>query len=161
MWLRDHRSGEWITAVFKHQHLIGAPWMQHLWETATAEYVARGGRHTDDENISQVLAELLERAGRGPDEPGVVSVPDGDGPLPGLEAGWVPPGEGDFDPFAGAAALDLDALGLLTVLESTRRVCTPPMRRHPQRTLAPAPHPGGTLPAAQTPKREAISADPG
>ncbi|MDX2939301.1 DDE-type integrase/transposase/recombinase [Streptomyces ipomoeae] len=117
VWLRDHRSGEWITAVFKHQHLIGAPWTQHLWETATAEHVARGGRHTDDENIAQVLADLLERAGRGPDEPGVVSVPDGYGPLPGLEAGWAPPGEGDFDPFAGATALDLDALGPLTVLE--------------------------------------------
>jgi hypothetical protein len=47
----------------------------------------------------------------------VVRVPDGYGPLPGLEAGWAPPGEGDFDPFAGAAALDLDALGPLTVLE--------------------------------------------
>ncbi|MCQ9178647.1 DDE-type integrase/transposase/recombinase [Streptomyces sp. IBSBF 2953] len=117
VWLRDHRSGEWITAVFKHQHLIGAPWTQHLWDTATAEYVARGGRHTDDENIAQVLADLLERAGQGPDEPGVASVPDGYGPLPGLEAGWAPPGEGDFDPFAGAAALDLDALGPLTVLE--------------------------------------------
>ncbi|HEY8986369.1 MAG TPA: integrase [Streptomyces sp.] len=117
VWLRDHRSGEWITAVFKHQHLIGAPWTQHLWETATAEHVARGGRHTDDENIAQVLADLLERAGHGPDEPGVVSVPDGYGPLPGLESGWAPPGEGDFDPFAGAAALDLDALGPMTVLE--------------------------------------------
>ncbi|MFJ2967564.1 integrase [Streptomyces collinus] len=117
VWLRDHRSGEWITAVFKHQHLIGAPWTQHLWETATAEHVARGGRHTDDENIAQVLADLLERAGRGPDEPGVVSVPDGYGPLRGLEAGWALPGEGDFDPFAGTAALDLDALGPLTVLE--------------------------------------------
>ncbi|MEU9523273.1 integrase [Streptomyces sp. NPDC048224] len=117
VWLRDHRSGEWITAVFKHQHLIGAPWTQHLWETATAEHVARGGRHTDDENIAQVLADLLERAGRGPDEPGVASVPDGYGPLSGLETGWTLPGEGDFDPFAGAAALDLDALGPLTVLE--------------------------------------------
>ncbi|MDC2960425.1 hypothetical protein PO587_38980 [Streptomyces gilvifuscus] len=117
VWLRDHRSDEWITAVFKHQHLIGAPWTQHLWETAASEHVARGGRHTDDENIAQVLDELLERAGCGPDEPGVVSVPDGYGPLPGLDAGWVPPGEGGFDPFAGAAALDLDALGPLTVLE--------------------------------------------
>ncbi|MFI1376090.1 integrase [Streptomyces longwoodensis] len=117
VWLRDHRSGAWITAVFKHQHLIGAPWTQHLWESAAAEHVARGGRHTDDENIAQVLAELLERAGRGPEEPGVVSVPDGYGPLPGLEAAWATPGEGDLDPFAGAATLDLDALGPLTVLE--------------------------------------------
>ncbi|TCR15949.1 DDE-type integrase/transposase/recombinase [Streptomyces sp. BK205] len=117
VWLRDHRSGKWITAVFKHQHLIGAPWTQHLWESASAEHVARGGRHTDDENIAQVLAELLERAGRGPDEPGAVNVPDGYGSLPGLEAGWVPQAESDFDPFAGAAALDLDELGPLTVLE--------------------------------------------
>ncbi|MFD4998652.1 hypothetical protein [Streptomyces buecherae] len=126
VWLRDHRSGEWITAVFKHQHLIGAPWTQHLWETATAEHVARGGRHGDDDAIAEVLADLLERAGRGPDEPGVVCVPDGYGPVPtdgsGLGStlygfGPVQAGEGAFDPFADAAALDLDALGPLTVLE--------------------------------------------
>ncbi|MFF9157457.1 integrase [Streptomyces sp. NPDC014846] len=118
VWLRDHRSGEWITAVFKYQHLIGAPWTQHLWDTATAEHVARGGRHTDDENIAQVLAELLERAGQGPDEPGTVHVPDGYGPVPGH--GPVPAaadGATEFDPFAGADALDLAALGPLTVLE--------------------------------------------
>ncbi|MEU0786819.1 integrase [Streptomyces sp. NPDC006173] len=117
VWLRDHRNGEWITAVFKHQHLIGAPWTQHLWETATAEHVARGGRVTDDDSIAQVLAELLERAGHGPDEPGVVSVPDGYGPLTGLDVEGTPPGGSVFDPFAGAASLDLDALGPLTVLE--------------------------------------------
>ncbi|WP_052425183.1 DDE-type integrase/transposase/recombinase [Streptomyces fulvoviolaceus] len=128
VWLRDHRSGEWITAVFKYQHLIGAPWTQHLWETATAEHVARGGRHGDDDAIATVLADLLERAGDGPDEPGVVSVPDGYGPMPadGPGLGSMPygfgpvPGQADesaFDPFADVAALDLDTLGPLTVLE--------------------------------------------
>jgi transposase InsO family protein len=120
VWLRDHRSGEWITAVFKHQHLIGAPWTQHLWDTAAAEHVARGGRHTDDDAIAQVLADLLERAGRGPDEPGMVSVPDGYGPVPG-SGHWPRLASADegvaFDPFAGADTLDLDALGPLTVLE--------------------------------------------
>ncbi|MFF9397004.1 hypothetical protein [Streptomyces griseoluteus] len=80
--------------------------------------MARGGRHTDDENIAQVLAELLERAGQGPDEPGTVHVPDGYGPVPGH--GPVPAaadGATEFDPFAGADALDLAALGPLTVLE--------------------------------------------
>ncbi|WP_371601190.1 hypothetical protein [Streptomyces sp. NBC_00564] len=126
VWLRDHRSGEWITAVFKHQHVIGAPWTQHLWETATAEYVARGGRHGDDDAIAVVLADLLERAGRGPAEPGVVHVPDGYGPVlvdgSGLGStayGFTPAqaGETAFDPFADALTLDLDALGPLTVLE--------------------------------------------
>ncbi|MGW0652676.1 integrase [Streptomyces umbrinus] len=126
VWLRDHRSGEWITAVFKHQHLIGAPWTQYLWETATAEYVARGGRHGDDDAIAVVLAELLERAGRGPEEPGVVRLPDGYGPVPvdGSGPGSTPygfdparAGEAAFDPFADARDLDLDALGPLTVLE--------------------------------------------
>ncbi|MFC9679428.1 integrase [Streptomyces sp. NPDC056948] len=117
VWLRDHRTGKWITAVFKYQHLIGAPWTQHLWETATAEHVARGGRQEHDEDIAQILAELLERAGRGPDEPGMVSVPDGYGHVPGLAPGFGLPGTGSFDPFAGADPLDLDALGPLTVLE--------------------------------------------
>jgi len=157
VWLRDHRSGEWITAVFKHQHLIGAPWTQHLWETATGEHVARGGRHTDDENIAQVLAELLERAGRGPEEPGAVSVPDGYGPLPGLEAGWAPPGEGDFDPFAGAAALDLDALGPLTVLElDETSLYAPDAPSLPQET-APAPATGGDGPGPGRGDTEEVS----
>ncbi|MGW3269589.1 hypothetical protein [Streptomyces sp. NPDC001056] len=122
--------------------MIGAPWTRHLRETATAEHVTRGGRHTDDQSIAQVLAELLERTEHGPDAPGVVSLPDGYGPLPGLEAGWTPPGEGDFDRFAGATALDLYALEPLTVLELDETSLYAPDAPSPAEAAGPGPAAG-------------------
>ncbi|MGW6586392.1 integrase [Streptomyces globisporus] len=161
VWLRDHRSGEWITAVFKHQHLIGAPWTQHLWETATAEYVARGGRHTQDEAIAQVLADLLERAGQGPDDPGVVSVPDGYAPVPGLDGGWAPSGDGVFDPFADAEALDLDALGPLTVLELDEPSLYTPAPSPAEEEIAPGPAHGPDAPGGADTEVSSLLADLG
>ncbi|MEY2244841.1 integrase [Streptomyces sp. BF23-18] len=161
VWLRDHRSGEWITAVFKHQHLIGAPWTQHLWDTATAEYVARGGRHSDDENIAQVLADLLERAGQGPDEPGVVSVPDGYAPVPGLDGGWAPSGDGVFDPFADAETLDLDALGPLTVLELDEPSLYAPAPSLTEEETAAGPARGSDAPAGADTEEPSLLADLG
>ncbi|WP_078493204.1 DDE-type integrase/transposase/recombinase [Streptomyces griseorubens] len=161
VWLRDHRSGEWITAVFKHQHLIGAPWTQHLWDSATAEYVARGGRHTQDEAIAQVLADLLERAGQGPDDPGVVSVPDGYAPVPGLDGGWAPSGDGAFDPFADAEALDLDALGPLTVLELDEPSLYAPAPSPSEEEIAPGPAHGPHAPGGADTEVSSLLADLG
>ncbi|MEV6948557.1 integrase [Streptomyces sp. NPDC051172] len=164
VWLRDHRSGEWITAVFKYQHLIGAPWTQHLWDTAAAEHVARGGRHTDDEAIAQVLADLLERAGRGPDEPGVVSLPDGYGPVPG-SAHWPAPASGDegatFDPFAGADPLDLDALGPLTVLDLDEPSMYAPAPSPAEEEIAAGPTHGSHAPGGADADEPSLLADLG
>lgn len=113
VWLFDHEKNRWVEATFRHQHLIGAPWTQYLWDIATAEHLERGGRKDDDEAIAQALAELLERAGRGPDEAEAAAVPDGWGPV--LPA----PRRGTFDPYAGApqpgtagAELELEATGM-------------------------------------------------
>ncbi|MFF9795353.1 hypothetical protein [Streptomyces bacillaris] len=99
VWLYDHEKKEWVEASFRHQHLIGAPWTQYLWDIATTEHLARGGRKDDDEAIAQALAELLERAGQGPDEAAAAGVPDGWGPQ--LPAVTPPPA---FDPYAGEPA---------------------------------------------------------
>ncbi|CAM2812078.1 transposase family protein [Streptomyces albus] len=112
VWLRDHQRDRWVEATFVHQHLIGAPWTQYLWDVACAEHVERGGGSKDEEAIAQALAELLERAGHGPQEPGAVTVPDGYGPalLPA-------PAPAPFDPYAGAAPVDLTGLEPLGSLE--------------------------------------------
>ncbi|MGX5397163.1 integrase [Streptomyces anulatus] len=77
VWLRDHEKGWWVQATFRYQEVIGAPWTQNLWEIATTQHLARGGRKDDDLAIAQALAELLDRAGRGPDHAEAAAVPDG------------------------------------------------------------------------------------
>ncbi|MGW3399539.1 hypothetical protein [Streptomyces hydrogenans] len=97
VWLYDHEKVEWVEATFRHQHLIGAPWTQYLWDIATTEHLARGGRKDDDDAIAQALAELLERAGQGPQEMTAAVVPDGWGPL------FPPPAAAAvFAPYAAA-----------------------------------------------------------
>ncbi|MFE0630861.1 integrase [Streptomyces sp. NPDC058864] len=116
VWLYDHENNTWVEAAFRHQHLIGAPWTQYLWDIATAEHVERGGRKDDDLAIAQALAELLERAGRGPDEASAAVVPDGWGPALPAPAPRV------FDPYgqdsarsAPGGVLDLDDAGMYTL----------------------------------------------
>lgn len=110
VWLRDHQENIWVEATFRHQHLINAPWTQYLWEIATAEHLERGGRKDDDMAIAQALADLLERAGRGPDQAEAALLPDGWSPaLPALASA-------EFNPYAdddGAQAAE----GLLDDLE--------------------------------------------
>ncbi|MCZ4120249.1 hypothetical protein [Streptomyces sp. H39-S7] len=118
VWLYDHHKNRWVDAMFRHQHLIGAPWTQYLWDIATAEHVDRGGRKDDDGAIAQALTELLERAGRGPDETATAPVPDGWGPVLPAAAPGTP-----FDPYASLpggtdlplSELDVAATGMYTL----------------------------------------------
>ncbi|RNG17861.1 transposase [Streptomyces botrytidirepellens] len=107
VWLHDHEKNTWVEATFRHQHLIGAPWTQYLWDVALAEHVARGGDKDDDLSIAQALAELLERAGRGPEESEAAVVPDGWGPV--LPA----PTTRVFNPYAEPSEGELDGDELL------------------------------------------------
>ncbi|MFE0824248.1 hypothetical protein [Streptomyces sp. NPDC058847] len=99
VWLHDHEKDIWVQATFRHQKMIDAPWTQYLWDIATTEHLARGGRKDDDFAIAQALADLLERAGRGPDQAQPAAVPDGWGPaaLPAAR-------QEVFDPYAGDVA---------------------------------------------------------
>nr|PPQ62047.1 integrase [Streptomyces sp. QL37] len=103
VWLRDHEQGWWVPATFRHQEVIGAPWTQNLWEIATTQHLARGGRKDDDFAVAQALAELLDRAGRGPDHAEAAAVPDGWGPasLPQAQSRV-------FDPYAGGGPVSED-----------------------------------------------------
>ncbi|MFH9229013.1 hypothetical protein [Streptomyces lydicus] len=113
VWLYDHEKNRWVEATFRHQHLIGAPWTQYLWDIAIAEHVERGGHKDDDMAIAQALADLLERAGRGPDTAESALLPDGWGPA-------LPPAANPrpFDPYGnpssdlGGGLLDLDDAGM-------------------------------------------------
>lgn len=104
VWLRDHRRGEWVEATWVHQHKVGAPWTQFLWDTAASQHVARGGRFKDEEAIAEALTDLLERASLGPDRPRRPAAPDS----------WAPPPPQTparaFDPYAGRGPVDLTDL---------------------------------------------------
>lgn len=105
VWLRDHRhTNKWVEATWVHHHKVGGPWTQFLWDIAASQHLERGGRLQDEEEIAQALAELLERAGRGPDRAGQVVVPDGYTTVP------APAPEREFDPYAGRDPVDWSSL---------------------------------------------------
>ncbi|MCA1271746.1 integrase [Streptomyces rubiginosohelvolus] len=104
VWLRDHRfANRWVEAVWVHQHRVGQPWTQFLWDIAAAQYLERGGSLKDEfaqQAIAEALAELLERASRGPERGGVPFVPDGYAPAP-------PSGPSEvFDPYGRRRAAE-------------------------------------------------------
>ncbi|MEU6182958.1 hypothetical protein [Streptomyces coeruleorubidus] len=105
VWLHDHENDTWVQATFRHQKMINAPWTQYLWDIATTEHLQRGGRKDDDLAIAQALADLLERAGRGPDHAQAAAVPDGWQPaaLPAAR-------QAVFDPYADDALSGEDGM---------------------------------------------------
>ncbi|WFB83822.1 MULTISPECIES: transposase [Streptomyces] len=109
VWLRDHHRNMWVEAVWVHMHRVGAPFTQYLWDVAVSQYLERGGSMKDPDAelmIAEALAELLERAGRGPStakrRPGWT--PDG----------YSPPASADpareFAPYAGREPADRSML---------------------------------------------------
>jgi transposase InsO family protein len=104
VWLRNHHTNTWVEATWVHQRLVGGPFTQFLWDIAASQHLERGGRIKDEEAIAQALAELLDRAARGPDQAGQVAVPDGYAPLP------PPAPEAEFDPYAGRGLVDWSQL---------------------------------------------------
>ncbi len=100
VWLRDHNINRWVEATWVHSHVVGAPFTQFLWDIAVSQHLERGGRTEDEEAIAHALAELLERAERGPEQARRVLVPDGYTPLP------EPTPYREFDPYAGRGPID-------------------------------------------------------
>ncbi|MGC0344392.1 transposase InsO family protein [Streptomyces sp. SLBN-8D4] len=105
VWLRDPDRNQWVEATWVHQHLVGQPFTQFLWDIAASQHLERGGRIIDEDAIAQALNELLERAARGPEMPARVQSPDGYTPAPPPAPAAV------FDPYAGRAPLDRSDLG--------------------------------------------------
>ncbi|NEA86612.1 hypothetical protein G3I38_11390 [Streptomyces sp. SID7958] len=84
-------------------------------------------------------------------------MPDGYAPVPGLDGGWEPSGDGVFDPFADAEALDLDALGPLTVLELDE----PSLYSPAEEEIAPRPAHGPDAPGGADTEVSSLLADLG
>jgi hypothetical protein len=77
VWLRDHRSDEWITVPWVYRSLAGQPFGLALWEHARRITIERSGPRPAEADIARNVADLLNRAhGQDltPDEPKAVAV---------------------------------------------------------------------------------------
>lgn len=77
VWLRDHRTNEWITVPWVYRSLAGQPFGLALWEHARRMTTERSGPRPVEADIARNIADLLSRA-RGqdltPDEARAVAI---------------------------------------------------------------------------------------
>jgi putative transposase len=77
VWLRDHRSEEWVTVPWVYRSLAGQPFGLALWEHARRMTAERTGPRPAEADIARNIADLLNRAhGQGltPDEAKAVAI---------------------------------------------------------------------------------------
>jgi putative transposase len=77
VWLRDHRSDEWITVPWMYRSLAGKPFGLALWEHARRMTTDRSGPRPAEADVARNVADLLKRAhgqNLSPEEAKVVAV---------------------------------------------------------------------------------------
>ena len=62
IWLRDHRSDEWITVPWVYRSLAGQPFGLALWEHARRVTTDRSGPRPAEADVARNVADLLKRA---------------------------------------------------------------------------------------------------
>ncbi|MGO4459900.1 Mu transposase C-terminal domain-containing protein [Streptomyces sp. M-16] len=67
VWVRDTRTGRWITAPWTHRHLVTAPFADFTWRRARELLALRGRDDTDQATVADAVERLLTRAEAGPD----------------------------------------------------------------------------------------------
>jgi putative transposase len=66
VWVRDHRAGGWITAVWRHLRTAPTPMGEMAWEHARRLLAERGTDRATEEEIARAADALLDRAADGP-----------------------------------------------------------------------------------------------
>lgn len=69
IWVRNHHHGGWLTAAWTHLRTGPVPFGELIWAHARQIVAARGADPVTEAEIAAAAAELLDRAGKGP-EPG-------------------------------------------------------------------------------------------
>lgn len=64
VWVRDHWNGGWIMLFWKHLHRVPAPFGELAWDHVRGRLPA-----ATEEEIADAVADLLQRAHRGPADP--------------------------------------------------------------------------------------------
>jgi len=81
IWIRNHHHGGWLSATWTHLRTSPAPFGELIWTQARQVVASRGTDPVTEAEIAAAAADLLDRAGKGPDPQ-----PDGKAPLPGQAA---------------------------------------------------------------------------
>ncbi|MFD5403774.1 Mu transposase C-terminal domain-containing protein [Streptomyces griseorubiginosus] len=68
VWVRNHRQGGWITAVWRHLRTAPTPMGELAWDHARRILARRGTDPVSEEEIAQAALALLDRANDGPQE---------------------------------------------------------------------------------------------
>jgi putative transposase len=69
IWIRNHHHGGWLPATWKHLRTAPVPFGEQAWNHARQLLAARGSDPATEAEIAAAAADLLDRAGKGP-EPG-------------------------------------------------------------------------------------------
>ena len=69
IWIRNHHHGGWLSATWTHLRTGPVPFGELAWTHARQIVAARGSDPVTEAEIATAAAELLDRAGKGP-EPG-------------------------------------------------------------------------------------------
>jgi putative transposase len=69
IWIRNHHHGGWLTATWTHLRTGPVPFGELIWTHARQIVAARGTNPVTEAEIAAAAADLLHRAGKGP-EPG-------------------------------------------------------------------------------------------
>jgi len=69
IWIRNHHHGGWLSATWKHLRTAPVPFGEQAWNYARQLLAARGSDPATEAEIAAAAADLLDRAGQGP-EPG-------------------------------------------------------------------------------------------
>ncbi|MCZ4510159.1 Mu transposase C-terminal domain-containing protein [Streptomyces sp. ActVer] len=66
VWVRNHREGTWITAIWRHLRTAPTPMGELAWDHARRVLAERGTDPITEEEIAQAAVALLDRAADGP-----------------------------------------------------------------------------------------------
>ncbi|MGW3035705.1 Mu transposase C-terminal domain-containing protein [Streptomyces sp. NPDC001178] len=68
IWVRNHREGGWITAIWRHLRTAPMPMGELAWDHARRVLAERGADPVTEEEIAQAAVALLDRAADGPQD---------------------------------------------------------------------------------------------
>ena len=143
VWLRDHRSNEWVQVDFIYKDLIADPWTERVWEQALDDAQARGQRTDDEQALARAVSKLLRRAARPPARTASAL------PAAWEESARVPDLE-PVDPYANIPPVDPETITARRTLhgDPTGAPAATPQADPADRPASPAPH--GAQPGSRT-----------
>jgi hypothetical protein len=68
IWVRNHREGTWIMALWRHLRTAPTPMGELAWDHARRVLAQRGTDPVTEEEIAQAAVDLLDRAADGPQD---------------------------------------------------------------------------------------------